>query len=91
MQITFDQIRGPVERIIYIGLGWLVARGFITSVEVANYATLILAIVAAAYGWFQNRPRAILQSAQALPKVKKIISTDQEMIADASLPKVVAQ
>jgi hypothetical protein len=64
--ITFDQIRGPVERIIYIGLGWLVAKGFITSADVANYATLALAVAAAFYGWWQNRPKAVLQSAAAI-------------------------
>lgn len=64
--ITFDQIRGPVERVIYIGLGWLVARGFITSAEVANYGTLALAIAAGFYGWWQNRPKAIMQSAAAI-------------------------
>lgn len=91
MNVTFDQVRGPLERVIYIGLGWLVARGFITSAEVANYGTLILAILAALYGWWQNRPKAIMQSAQALPEVKKIVTTDAAMISDASLPKVVAQ
>ena len=65
--VTFDQIRGPVERVVYIFLGWLVARGFITSAEVANYATLVLAILAAFYGWWQNRPKAVAQSAAALP------------------------
>lgn len=64
--LTFDQIRGPVERVVYIGLGWLVARGFITSAEVANYATLALAVAAAFYGWWQNRPKAVLQSAAAV-------------------------
>jgi hypothetical protein len=91
MQITFDQVRGPLERVVYIGLGWLVARGFITSSEVADYATLILAVAAAFYGWWQNRPKAIVASAQSLPEVKKIVTTDAAMIADASLPKVVAQ
>ena len=91
MNVTFDQVRGPLERIVYIGLGWLVARGFITSAEVANYATLLLAIAAAGYGWWQNRPKAIMESAQALPEVKKIVTTDAAMIADTSLPKVVAQ
>jgi hypothetical protein len=67
MNITFDQVRGPIERVIYIGLGWLVARGYITNAEVANYATLLLAIAAAGYGWWQNRPKAIAQSAAALP------------------------
>jgi uncharacterized protein YggE len=65
--MTFDQIRGPIERLLYIGLGWLVARGHITSEDVANYATLALAIAAAVYGWWQNRPKAIAQSAAALP------------------------
>ncbi len=65
--ITFDQIRGPVERLVYIGLGWLVARGFITSEDVANYATLALGVAAAFYGWWQNRPKAIVQSAAAVP------------------------
>ena len=65
--ITFDQIRGPIERVVYIGLGWLVARGYITSAEVANWATLILALAAAFYGWWQNRPQAVAQSAAAIP------------------------
>lgn len=90
MNITFDQIRGPLERVIYIGLGWLVAKGIITSAEVANYATLVLAVLAAFYGWWQNRPKAIMQSAEALPDVKKIITSDASMAADPSLPKTVA-
>jgi len=88
--ITFDQVRGPIERVVYIGLGWLVARGFITSAEVANYATLILAVGAAFYGWWQNRPKAIMESASALPEVKKIVSSDAAMVADTTLPKVVS-
>lgn len=91
MNMTFDQVRGPLERVVYIGLGWLVARGFITSVEVANYATMILAVLAAFYGWWQNRPKAIIQSASALPEVQKIVTTDHTMIADETLPKAVAQ
>lgn len=76
MNITFDQIRGPIERIVYIGLGWLVARGFITSAEVGNYATLVLAIAAAFYGWWQNRPKAIAQSAAALPGTTVVTTPD---------------
>lgn len=76
MKVTFDQIRGPIERVIYIALGWFVARGFITSAEVANYATLILAIIAAFYGWWQNRPKAILQSAAALQGTTVVTTHD---------------
>ena len=76
MNITFDQIRGPVERLIYVGLGWLVARGFITNEEVANYATLALGILAAFYGWWQNRPKAIMQSAAAIKGTTVVTSPD---------------
>lgn len=65
--ITFDQIRGPLERIILVALGWLAAKGYISPAEVAGYATLVIGILAAAYGWWQNRPKAIAQSAAALP------------------------
>lgn len=95
--ITFDQIRGPIERVVYIGLGWLVARGYITSSEVANWATLILAIAAAFYGWWQNRPKAVAQSAAAIPGTTVVTtpdiaaSTPESNIVSNASTKVVAQ
>ena len=74
--ITFDQIRGPTERVVYIALGWFVAKGFITSAEVANYATLALGVIAAFYGWWQNRPKAVAQSAAALPGTIVVTTAD---------------
>lgn len=91
MNLTFDQIRGPIERVVLVGLTWLVAKGYITSADVATFSTAIIAVLAAAYGYWQNRPKAILQSAQAVPGVQKIVSTDQSMVADKSLNKVVNQ
>jgi hypothetical protein len=87
--VTFDQIRGPLERVVYIALGYLVARGYITSDAVAGYATLVLAIIAALYGWWQNRPKAIMQSAEALPGTQKIITTNADLANDSSLTKTV--
>jgi hypothetical protein len=74
--ITFDQIRGPVERILYVALGWLVARGYISSDEVANYVTLALGIGAAFYGWWQNTPRQIARSAAAIPGTTVVAPAD---------------
>lgn len=65
--VTFDQIRAPIERVILVALGWLAAKGYITPAEVAGYATLVIGVLAAVYGWWQNRPQAIAQSAAALP------------------------
>lgn len=76
MNITFDQVRGPVERLIYVGLGWLVARGYIASEEVANYATLLLGVGAAFYGWWQNRPKAIMVSAAAIKGTTVVTTPD---------------
>ena len=65
--ITFDQIRGPIERALLVALGWLAAKGWISPAEVAGYATLVIGIIAAVYGWWQNRPQAVIQSAAAVP------------------------
>lgn len=86
--ITFDQIRGPIERVLYVTLGYLAAKGYIGTDQVGNYAALILGVSAAFYGWWQNRPKAILQSASALSDVKQITTTDTALAADTSLPKV---
>lgn len=74
--VTFDQIRGPVERVVLVGLGWFVAKGYISSGEVANYSTLALGVIAAFYGWWQNRPKAIMQSAAAIPGTVVVTSPD---------------
>jgi hypothetical protein len=87
--ITFDQIRGPIERVVYIGLGWLVARGFITSAEVANYATFLLAVLAAFYGWWQNRPQAIAVSAANAGMV--VVTTPAIAQATPEQPNIVSQ
>ena len=65
--ITFDQIRGPIERVVLIGLSYAAGRKWISESEIVGYATLILGVAAAFYGWWQNRPQAIAQSAAALP------------------------
>lgn len=91
MNLTFDQIRGPLERVVLIALTWAVTKGYITSADVATISTAVIAVLAAFYGWWQNRPKAILQSAEAVPGVKKIVTTDPSMNNDPSLPKTVAQ
>lgn len=85
---TFDQIRGPIERLFYIALAYAAGKGWLAQSDVAGLVTLAVAVAGAFYGWWQNRPKAILQSASALPEVKKIVSTDAAQVADPNLPKV---
>lgn len=65
--MTWDQISGPADRVILILLAWAVGKGIITSADVAPIAAALLAVAGAAYGWWVNRPKAIVQSAAALP------------------------
>jgi hypothetical protein len=64
---TWDQIKGIAERLIGGVLLLLVAKGFIGKDDVAVYGPAILLLLAAIYGWYTNRPKAIVQSAAALP------------------------
>lgn len=95
MQITFDQIRGPIERAVLIALGWAAGQGWISSAEVAGYATLLVGILAAFYGWWQNRPKAVLQSAAAIPGTTVVTTpalaaaTPEGNIVSSAVEKVV--
>lgn len=80
---TFDEIRGPVERVLYIGVGWLVARDYISTGEAAGYVTLLLGVIAAFYGWWQNRPQGIVVSAAALGLTQKELT---EAVSAAKKP-----
>jgi disulfide bond formation protein DsbB len=89
--ITYDQIRGPIERVLYIGFGFLAGKQLISSAEVANYVTLAAAIIAAFLGWYQNRPVAVMEKAAALdPQNTKIVTTPSMAAATPSSPNIVS-
>lgn len=97
MNITWDQISGPADRLILMGLAWLVGKGYITSADVAPIAAAALAVAGAGYGWFVNRPKAIVQSAAALPGTTVVTtptlaaSTPETNIKSSAVNKVVSQ
>lgn len=72
---TWDQIKGIAERLITIALAsilsFAVLKGWITKQQAIDYGAewgpLLLAAASAWYGWRINRPKAIVQSAAALP------------------------
>jgi hypothetical protein len=74
---TFDEVRGPVERGVYIGVMWLAGKGYIGDSDTANYIAMIVATVAVIYGYFQNRRQGILKSAARVPNT--VVVTSQEM------------
>ena len=64
---NWTQISGGVDRVILVGLTWLASKGYITSADVANYATLILGIAGAAYAFWVNRNTNLANRASTIP------------------------
>jgi hypothetical protein len=73
---TWDQIKGVAERLILLGLAWLAAGGYIGQGDVLTYGPAILMLVGSLYAWFVNRPKAIVQSAAALPGTTVVTTPD---------------
>lgn len=73
---TWDQVKGIAERLILIGLAWAVAGGYITQDESLVYAPAIIMAVGAIWAWRVNRPKAIAQSAAALPGTTVVTTPD---------------
>ena len=74
---TFDEIRGPVERFVYIAVMWLAGKGYIGESDTANYVAMVVATVAVIYGYLQNRQKGILESASRVPNT--VVVTSQEL------------
>jgi hypothetical protein len=64
---NWTQISGVLDRSVLIGLTWLASKGYITSADVANYATLIIAIAGAAYAFWINRQTNLVNRASSVP------------------------
>lgn len=67
--MSWDQIAGPLRAILPAVFAFAIAKGWI-SVGVADWlGTSILALGAAGWSVWSNRPAAVAASAQALPGV----------------------
>jgi len=66
-----DQTTGMFERVLYgVAMGVLtklVAKGYIDQDLAAYVAAGFVTAVGAAWGWWINRPKALVQSAAAVP------------------------
>lgn len=75
-----DQTSGIVERLIYAAamavLTKLVAKGYIDQDMAAYAAGGAVAAVGSVWAWWINRPKALAQSAAALPGTTVVTSSD---------------
>ena len=65
-----DQVRGMLDRamtvLVTMFLGWLVKKGVIGESDSAQLLPALVILPAIAYGWWNNRPKALLQSAASI-------------------------
>lgn len=73
---NWTQVSGGVDRIILVGLTWLASKGYITSADVANYATLILGVAGAGYAFWVNRNTNLVNRASSVPNTTVVTTPD---------------
>lgn len=87
MQPTTDQVKGIGDRIIAVLVAILlttaVTKGWITTDQMnelskvlIEYSPYITLAISGAWGWWVNRPKAIVQSAAALPNTMVVTTPD---------------
>lgn len=65
--MNWDQASGILDRLLSMAAVWLVAKGYISASDAAQYIPLLIALAGAAWAWYRNRPIAQLQSAASVP------------------------
>ena len=73
---NWTQISGGVDRIILVALTWLASKGYITTADVANYATLILGVAGAGYAFWVNRNTNLVNRASTVPDTIVVTTPD---------------
>lgn len=85
---TWDQIKGIMERLILIGLAGATAAGWIGEGDAETYGPAVLLLIGSIYAWWVNRPKAIVQSAAALPGT--VVVTTPDLAKSTPEPNIVS-
>lgn len=94
---NWTQISGGLDRVILIGLTWAASKGYITTADVANYATLILGIAGAGYAFWINRNTNLVNRASSVPNTTVVTTPEiaaalpQSNVVSADDKKVVTK
>lgn len=78
-----DQIKGMLDRVVLVVstwfLAWMVRRGWIGSEDSALLLPGIIVLPALVWGWWNNRNKALVQSAANVPGT--VVVTSPELAA----------
>lgn len=83
--MNLTQIRSMLERIVTLGVGYAVGRGLVPEALSAELVGTVMGLIAVAWGFYNNRPAALVQKAEALDEVKKVQVSEASGIADSSV------
>jgi hypothetical protein len=78
---TGDQVSGVLDRVVIALLMYAVGKGYIDQAIAQQLLPIVVPLIAGAWGWWVNRPKAIVVSAAALPNTT-VITT--QALADAT-------
>lgn len=102
MNASNDQIKGMLDRglavLVTMLLGWCVRKGYLGEGDAATLAPAIVLLPSLAWGWWNNRPKALVQAAAALPGTVVVTTPelakatpDQNNIVSNETTKVVSK
>lgn len=96
-----DQIKGMLDRAIAVlatmFLNWLVTKGWLGQSDAATLLPALVLLPALAWGWWNNRDKALLQSAATVPGTVVVTSpyfakaTPETNIVSSDVAKVVTE
>jgi hypothetical protein len=78
---NFEQIKGLVERLAYLIVMWLVAKGVIPQTMAGDFVLLLVSVAALAWGWKTNTQPSLVAATAALDGVKKVVVDDPSLTA----------
>lgn len=80
MKPTTDQVVGVADRLLTVLVMWLLMKavmfGWISESDATSLGPIIVAFLAGLWGWWNNRPKAILVAAARLPDTKVVTTPD---------------
>lgn len=80
MSPTTDQVKGMLDRgiavLITMFLAWCVKKGYLGESDAATLAPAIVLLPSLAWGWWNNRPKAVVQAAANVPGTTVITTPD---------------
>lgn len=88
--MRWETVQGIVERLLLVGFTYLVSKGYITPDQATNFVAAGVAVIGAVWGWWVNRPKALLTATANLPQVTEVVlnKNEKELAAAVPSPKV---